>query len=99
MATYARQTTFQGDASKLDALLNQFRGNVTDMRQLGGSKGTRFLANRQTGKVIVVSLWDSAEAAAAAEASLSQMRSRGAETFGAGTPSTEVYEVLVNEDF
>jgi len=96
---YARQTTLQGDASKVDALLSAIRDAVATVRQQRGSKGVRFLVNRQTGKAMVVTLWEDAAAVEGAGTALNQLRSQTAQTYGASTPTTEVFEVLLMEDF
>ncbi len=96
---YARQTTLQGDPSKLDDFLQFFREQTPTIRQQG-ARGVRLLADRRSGKVQIIALWESREAADAAEATISPLRSQGAQRLGVtGAPTIELFEVLVLEDF
>ncbi len=97
---HARQTTLQADPSKIEDGLRFFRERALPTLRQAGARGVRFLADRQSGRVLVVSLWESAEAAQAAEATIQPVRAEGAQVLGAtGAPTTEVLEVLLLEDF
>ena len=96
---YARQTTLQGDPSKIEDFMRFFREQLPTVRQQG-ARGVRLLADRRSGKVMVVSLWESPEAAQGAETTLSSLRAQSAQILGAtSAPTMELFEVLVTEDF
>ncbi|MHB8575620.1 MAG: hypothetical protein ACYDCQ_09840 [Dehalococcoidia bacterium] len=96
---HARVTTLQADSTKLEDGIRFFRDqSVPVARQQRGFKGARLLVDRRSGKVQAVTLWESAAAAQAAEAAMNQQRSQGAQTLGAATPTTDVFEVAVLVD-
>jgi heme-degrading monooxygenase HmoA len=96
--TFTRMTTLQADPSKLEEGIRFFREqSVATARQQRGFQGARLLVNRQSGKVMAVTLWESEEAARAAESAMNQSRTQGAQLVGATNPTTEVMEMVVNE--
>jgi hypothetical protein len=87
--TYTRLTTLRADLSKLEEGIRFFREQtVTTARQQRGFQGARLLVDRQSGKVIAVTLWEDEAAARAAES---------AQVVGATAPTTELLEMVVNE--
>ena len=97
--TYTRLTTLQADPSKLEDGIRFFREQaITTARQQRGFQGARLLVDRQSGKAIAVTLWESEEAARAAESAMNQSRTQGAQMLGATTPTTELLEMVVNEN-
>ena len=97
--TYVRTTTLQGDPSKLEDGVRFFREqSVATARQQRGFQGARLLVDRQSGKVMAVTLWESEDAARAAESAMNQSRTQGAEMVGATNPTTDVMEMVVNEN-
>jgi hypothetical protein len=65
-------------------------------RQDGG-KGALLLVDRQTGKVIPITLWENEEALAASEEKAIQLRAQAAEQGASRAPTVERYEVAVFE--
>lgn len=97
--TYTRLTTLQADPSKLEDGIRFFREQaITTARQQRGFQGARLLVDRQSGKAIAVTLWESEEAARAAESAMNQSRTQGAQMLGATNPTTELLEMIVNEN-
>jgi hypothetical protein len=90
---FARVATFQGDPANEDEAINRLRGDV-EAGPPPGLEGVKMmmLVDRETGKAVGITLFDSEEA----------MR-RGDEVLNAGTPgggasrtSVEFYEVPVH---
>ena len=97
--TYVRMTTLQADPSKLEEGIRFGREQgLATMRQQPGFEGARLLVDRTSGKTISVTLWASEEAARAAESTLSQTRTQAAQLVGATTPTTEIFEMVLNEN-
>lgn|SRR5687767_10327030 len=97
--TYTRLTTLQADPSKLEDGIRFFREQaITTARQQRGFQGARLLVDRQSGKAVAVTLWESEEAARAAEGAMNQSRTQGAQMLGATNPTTELLEMVVNEN-
>ena len=97
--TYVRMTTFQADPSKVEAGIRFAREQgLAPIRQQPGFQGARMLVDRQSGKSIGVTLWESEAAAQAAERTLNQSRSQSAQSLGAASPTTELFEMVINEN-
>jgi heme-degrading monooxygenase HmoA len=95
---HARVTTINGSSDQVDAGVSNFRENVVAFTREEGGKGSLLLADRQTGKVIAITLWESEEALAASEEKANQLRAQAAEQGGASqAPTVERYEVAVFE--
>ena len=92
---FARLTRYEGSSpdSIEEALETKKRVLPTEYGQTVGMKGTVFLVDRATGAIVVMSLWESAEALDASEPDAARLRD---EVTGAGeTASVENYEVAI----
>jgi heme-degrading monooxygenase HmoA len=58
-----------------------------------GFSGFYLLADREAGKVVTISLWDSCEDVRAVETRAAQLRGDAAHSIAAATPAVDVYEV------
>ena len=97
--TYVRMTTLQADPSKLEEGIRFAREQaLTTLRQQPGFEGLRVLADRTSGKTISVTLWASEEAARVIGSTLSQTGTQAAQLVGAATPTSEIFEMVVNEN-
>ena len=95
---YARVTTLEGSPDKVDDGTRHVQEQtLPQLRQMEGFKGFVTLADRQSGKVLGVALWESEEALRATEEAVSSMRSGVAEAAGATVAGVERYEVAVFE--
>ena len=92
---FARLTRYEGaspDAIE-DALEVKKKVLPTEFGQTEGMKGTMFLVDRDSGTILVLSLWESAEALSASEAEAARLRD---EVTGSGeTASVDRYEVAI----
>jgi len=92
---HARASTMSGDPAKVDEAAKMLEAELyAQLEQVDGFRGVVALAQRDSGKSLVVTFWDSAEAMAASEERANQMRSDAAAQLGASTPEVERYEVL-----
>ncbi len=95
---YARVTTIQGAPDKVD----DARGHIQEqtlpqLQKMEGFKGFVALGDRQSGKLLGVSFWESEEALRATDEAVSSVRSGAAEAASGTVASVEEYEVFVNE--
>jgi heme-degrading monooxygenase HmoA len=90
---YARSTTIQAQPSSIDAGIAHVRDEVMPaLRDLEGCVGVSLLVNRESGRCIATSAWESAEAMRASAERVAPIRDRAAEMFG-GTANTEEWEI------
>ena len=95
---HARVSTIQGTPDKVDDVLRQTQEQtLPQLQKMEGFKGFVALADRQSGKMLGVSFWESEEALRASEEASSSVRSGAAETADGIVAGVEEYEVLVNE--
>jgi heme-degrading monooxygenase HmoA len=92
---HARVTRYEGAASEsMEETLQAKKGVLpTEFGQTEGMKGAVFLADRESGTVVVISLWRDEEAMQASEDEATRVRE---EVTGPGeTASVERYEVAL----
>jgi heme-degrading monooxygenase HmoA len=93
---FARVSTFTGASDEIDEAIRQIRENVLpSVEQLDGYKGAYFLVDRQNGKSLSMTLWESEEAMRASEETANSLRSEVAEALGTQMVGVERYEVAV----
>jgi heme-degrading monooxygenase HmoA len=95
---HARISTFQLDAARIDDVVSQLEEReVPEWEQMDGFKGFTLMADRESGKLVGVSFWESADAMSDSEERLKESRQRAAETGGAsGEPTVDRFEVLID---
>jgi heme-degrading monooxygenase HmoA len=92
---YARSTTVRGDPQKLDSAIAYARDEVMPMvQELPGCIGLSMLCDRDTGRTITTSAWDSEESMHNSESPIHGMRQRFAEMMG-GSPEVQEWEIAV----
>ena len=93
---FARVSTYTGASDQIDEAIRQVRENVLPrVEQLDGYKGAYLLVDRQSGKSLSVTLWESEEAMRASEEAASSLRSEVAEALGTQMVGVERYEVAL----
>jgi heme-degrading monooxygenase HmoA len=96
--TYVRISTVQADPSKVEEGIRfAHEQGLATLRQQPGFARMWLLADRSSGKMISVSQWENEAAAQAADGPLSQTRARGAHQIGAATPTSELFEMVIDE--
>ena len=92
---FARSTTISGDPDRIDAGISFVKDDVMpSILAVDGCVGLSLVVNRETGRIIATSSWDSRESMDATRDQLAAMRSRGGEILG-GTPEIAEWEVVV----
>jgi heme-degrading monooxygenase HmoA len=95
---HARVSTIQGAPGKVDDVARQVQEQTLPrLQKVEGFEGFVALGDRQSGKLIGVSFWESEEALRASDETASSVRSAAAETADGIVAGVEEYEVLVNE--
>ena len=96
---YARVTTIQGTTDQIDEGIDKVRETtVPALKQVEGNKGLISLIDRQTGKSIAITLWETEDAMRASEEEANRLRREAADSVGgASEPTVERYEVAVYE--
>ena len=92
---YARSTTISGDPAAIDAGISFVKDEVMpSLMAVEGCVGLSLVADRESGRIIATSSWNSQEAMTASRERLTPMRSRASEILG-GSPEIEEWEVVV----
>jgi quinol monooxygenase YgiN len=97
-AMHARVTSIAGQPDQIAAGIENFRANVAPFTHENGGKGSLFLVDRETGDIMSITLWESAEALAASDERANALRAQAASTGQSSeTPVVGRYEVAVYE--
>ena len=92
---YARSTTIKADHDKLEAGIAYVRDEVEPViASMDGCAGLSMLVDRESGRCIVTTSWETEEALAASRQGVQALRERGAEVMG-GSPTVDEWEVAV----
>ena len=92
---YARSTTVRGNSQALDDATVYLRDKVMPAVQgLDGFVGLSMLSDRETGRCIATTAWESEEAMHDSESPLHQLRRRYADILG-GRPEVQEWEIAV----
>jgi len=95
---HARLTQFEVPPEKADEAIRSIEGAVAQWKQVDGYRGMTYLLDRATGKVAVVTFWESEQKLAAAEEALTQGRDQAVRGFApAAAPTSQRYEVVLSE--
>jgi heme-degrading monooxygenase HmoA len=93
---FARVSTFTGTSDQVDEAIRQAREDVMPrLEQLDGYRGAYFLVDRENGKSLAVTLWESEEAMSASEEAADTLRSETADALGTQMVGVERYEVAL----
>jgi heme-degrading monooxygenase HmoA len=87
---FARVSTYRGDG---DRLLQGFADVTGPLEAIDGFSRAYFMVNRESGKGMSITVWESEEALNASAARADELRSQGAEAGGATIESVEHYEI------
>jgi heme-degrading monooxygenase HmoA len=95
---HARMTTMEGSSERLDEGLREIREDVLpQLHQQEGFKGFIVFDNRQSGKLVGFSLWESEDAMQTSEGVGDRTRRESADTMGDTIEGVERYEVALFE--
>ncbi|MCV2488272.1 antibiotic biosynthesis monooxygenase [Geodermatophilus sp. YIM 151500] len=93
---YARSTTILADAQRLDDGIAHVRDEIMPaVQSMPGCIGLSMLCDRDTGRCIVTTSWDSEDAMVATRERVRDMRQRSVELMGASDASVDEWEMAV----
>ena len=93
---YARSTTINAAPASVDAGIAQVRDEVMPMLlDLDGCIGLSMIVDRESGRCIATSAWQSEEAMRASDEALRPVRERIAESMGGSGPQVQEWEIAV----
>jgi heme-degrading monooxygenase HmoA len=92
---FARVISAQVEADRLDSAVAAAQQQLPAARQQPGFKGFYLLADRTTGKLMTISLWETQEHLQAVEAHAAQIRARAASDLATAPPPVDAYEVVI----
>ncbi|MCV7258155.1 antibiotic biosynthesis monooxygenase [Mycobacterium shimoidei] len=92
---YARSTTIEAQPASIDAGIAHIRDVVMPtLQQIDGCLGLSLLVDRQSGRCIATSSWETLEAMHASADRVRPVRDTAAQTFG-GSPTLDEWEIAV----
>jgi hypothetical protein len=92
---YARLTTIQGSPEKLEDAIRVIENDVIPAsKMLPGFKNGYWLADRKSGKVLGLTLFETEKDVEASEAAASQLRKTSTEKLGAEVKNVERFELI-----
>lgn len=91
---FARIGRIQGSPEQVEAGLQYFQGVTGPVQEMQGFRRAYLLVDREAGKLMTVTLWDTREDVEASAQTADRIRQQGGQQAGASQPWTvEVYEV------
>jgi heme-degrading monooxygenase HmoA len=94
-AQAARVSRLEGSADRLDASIRMAEESVLPQaRRLEGNRGAIGFVDRQSGTLLIVTLWESMEAMQKSEEQANSLREQTAESGGQNIASVDRYEVV-----
>ena len=94
---HARVTTLTMDPSTIDEVTARLESEeVPSFEQLDGYKGMTVVADRQSGKTIALTFWESEDAMRDSEEAVKGARQRAVQTGRAPEPQVDRYEVVLD---
>lgn len=95
---WARVTTVQGDPAHVSEAISNFKEKIVpSIQKQSGVRTALFFVNRQTGKTLAGSVWDTAQDLQKSEAMISGLRAEAIDKFGGRNARTEVFEIYFTE--
>ena len=94
---FARVSTIQGKPKQVEDGIRQYREQVIPaVKKMVGFSGAYFLVDRQNGKEVSITLWDTEKEMRVSAAATNKLREQAAKTAAASdSPIVEIYEVAV----
>ena len=92
---FAQVNSVQTATDELAGLIKWAEERLPAAREAPGFKGFYLLADRQSGKVVSISLWDSDDDLRQHEARGAQVRKEASSELGIASPPVDIYEVVL----
>ena len=94
---HARVTTLDMEPANVDRVRDRLETeDVPEFKKLDGFKGMTVLTDRQSGKTVAITFWETEDALRRSEDAVKDARQRAAERGGAGEPRVERFEVILD---
>jgi hypothetical protein len=94
VAMYARISTIEGDAGKIDEAVRIINERIMpELKALEGFAAANFLVDRSVGKLVTVAFWDSEAALKGSAEAIEPMRTEVAEAMNGKIVDVESYEL------
>jgi heme-degrading monooxygenase HmoA len=90
---FARVSTYRGDG---DRLLQGFADVTEPLEAIDGFSHAYFMVDRESGKGLSITIWETEDALRASAAQADELRSKGAAAGGAEIESVEHYEIGIS---
>ncbi len=90
---HARVSTYQFDAADVDDAIRSFENAIGQVQSMEGGQGGVFLFDRQSGKAISITYWESEDAVRASAEAADRVRGQATEAARGSIQSVETYEV------
>jgi heme-degrading monooxygenase HmoA len=95
---YGRVTRLEGSPEQVEQGTEYIRDTILPAaRQIEGFRGIVALADRESGKALTVTLWETEEAMRASEEAANRLRAEAAKALGSTIVGVERYEVTLSE--
>lgn len=95
---YGRITRLEGSPEQIEEGTEYIRQTILPAaRRIEGFRGVLNLADREGGKGLTITLWETEEAMRASEEAADRLRGEAAEALGARIVGVERYEVTISE--
>jgi heme-degrading monooxygenase HmoA len=88
---HARVSTYE--TQDPDGLIEGLGAVTGELEQVDGFSHAYFMVDREAGKALSITIWDSEDAAVASRGKADELRRRGTEPSGSSISSVEQYEI------
>ena len=96
---FARVSTYQGDPGQIDqGLAYDLENILPKVKQIDGFEGLYYLVDRESGKALSMTLWESEQTMRASEEEANRLRTESAESASATVESVQRYEVAISPE-
>ena len=96
---FARVSTYQGDPGQIDqGLAYDLENILPKVNQIDGFEGLYYLVDRESGKALSMTLWESEQTMRASEEEANRLRTESAESASATVESVQRYEVAISPE-
>jgi heme-degrading monooxygenase HmoA len=92
---FARVVTTDVPPDGMESVIRVIDDELPDARQQPGYTGFYLLADRQAGKLVTISLWESRENIRAVEARAAELTRQAVRSSGMAVPDVTVYDVVI----
>ena len=96
---FARVSQYEAPSEQLEAAVAGFEAATAALEQMEGIERAYLLVNREHGKALTITVWDSEEAMSSSAEKAKQLRSQTIAAAQGKVLAVDSYEVAVQRDF